>query len=401
MGEWGEVAVGDLAENFNRRRIPLSKIERDKRQGDYPYYGAQGVIDYVDGYLFDGQFLLVAEDGENLRSRKQPIARLVSGRFWVNNHAHVIQAKSDVGDDRFLLHAINVAPLSGRITGAAQPKLTKAALLDLAIRCPPHASQRRIAAVLSAFDELIEINERRIEVLEDLARSLYREWFVHFRFPCHQDVEMVDSELGPIPEGWGVGSFGDVAGVVVDGVSPADEPPSVKYVGLEHLPRRRTTLLDWGALDQVTSRKLRFRSGDTLFGKIRPYFHKVAWAGFDGVASSDTVVLRAKAPRVAALINATASSDQFVAETVASSNGTKMPRANPEAMLAYRLALPRGTLLHAFDERVTPMLLSSAHLANQNRYLAATRDLLLPRVVTGRLDISDLDLGALTPAEAG
>jgi type I restriction enzyme S subunit len=400
MSDWEDVALGDLVEVYDARRVPLSRVVRSRRQGPYPYFGAQGIVDYIDDYIFDGEFLLVAEDGENLRSRKEPIARLVRGRFWVNNHAHILTPRAGVADDRFLLHFINHTPLSGRVTGAAQPKLTKTNLMELRVSCPSLATQRRIAAVLSAFDELIESNERRIELLEDLARSLYREWFVHFRFPGHEDVKLVDSALGLIPEGWTVACLGDLACTVVAGIDPSELEPDTRYVGLEHLPRRQTTLRTWTVLDSVTSRKLMFSEGDTLFGKIRPYFHKVVWAPFAGAASSDTIVLRAHADRpLSAFVNAVASSDELVAEAVATSNGTRMPRADPKALLTYRLPLPESHLLIEFERAARCWVEWSAGLVQQNQELAATRDLLLPRLVTGRLDISDIDLGVLAPAE--
>ena len=94
MGDWKEFNLNDLAEIHDQRRVPLSAMERDKRKGIYPYYGASGVVDYIDGYLFDGEFVLISEDGENLRSRQTPIAFKANGKFWVNNHAHVIRGKS-------------------------------------------------------------------------------------------------------------------------------------------------------------------------------------------------------------------------------------------------------------------------------------------------------------------
>ena len=111
--------------NFDRKRIPLSTMERSKRKGNYRYYGAQGVINYIDDYIFDGEYLLIAEDGENLKSKKQNIAQLVKGQFWVNNHAHIIQANERC-DLRFLNYLINSMDLSGYITGSAQPKLSQA-----------------------------------------------------------------------------------------------------------------------------------------------------------------------------------------------------------------------------------------------------------------------------------
>ena len=284
--------------------------------------------------------------------------------------------------------------------GAAQPNANARTLGAFFVATPPIHVQHRVATILSAFDELIEINERRIELLEDLARSLYREWFVHFRFPGHEDVELVDSELGPIPEGWTLARLDDFAEVVVEGVDPSDLPPESHYVGLEHLPRRRTTLREWGSVESVSSRKLLVSRGDTLFGKIRPYFHKVAWAPFTGAASSDTIVLRAFPDHgLTAFVNTVTSSDELVAQAVATSNGTKMPRADPKALLAYQLSVPGEDLLLEFERTVRRWIEWSAELVHENRQLATTRDLLLPRLVTGRLDISDVDLGILTPAE--
>ena len=93
---WGKSTFGEISENFDYKRIPVSRIERNKISGEYPYYGASRIIDYVNNYIFDGRYLLIAEDGENLNSRKTPIAFIASGKFWVNNHAHIVQAKPPI-----------------------------------------------------------------------------------------------------------------------------------------------------------------------------------------------------------------------------------------------------------------------------------------------------------------
>jgi len=283
------------------------------------------------------------------------------------------------------------------VSGIRQPELR-------AVRIPMLSNRQQAgsAAILDAFDDLIEINERRIELLEGLARSLYHEWFVRFRFPGHEDAMFVESDLGRIPDGWRVCTLSDIAEPRVEGVAIGDVDVGCPYVGLEHLPRRSTTLRGWGGIESVKSRKLRFRRRDTLFGKIRPYFHKVVWAPFDGVASSDTIIMRPREEHaLPALVNATLSSDTVVAEAVATSNGTRMPRADPAVLLRYPLALPAldGHLVTAFEHATSRYLEFSAALVAQNHTLAASRDLILPRLVTGRLDISDIDLGDLLPEE--
>ncbi len=104
---WAECNIAELIDLHDHRRIPLSGVEREKRQGEFPYYGAQGIIDRIDGYIFDGEYVLLAEDGENLRSRKQPVAQIARGKFWVNNHAHILTAKAGLSNNAFICALIN------------------------------------------------------------------------------------------------------------------------------------------------------------------------------------------------------------------------------------------------------------------------------------------------------
>jgi type I restriction enzyme S subunit len=129
---WEVKPFGEVTHNFDKKRIPVSKIEREKMRGEYPYYGASGVVDYVNDYIFDGRYLLIAEDGENLRSRKTPIAFFATGRFWVNNHAHIVQGKEFVSSEylKIFIDNLDVMPY---ITGAAQPKLSQTNMNRIAI----------------------------------------------------------------------------------------------------------------------------------------------------------------------------------------------------------------------------------------------------------------------------
>src|SRR5258705_7744065 len=106
---WRRVRLGEVTQNHDAVRVPVK--EADRRPGPFPYYGASGVVDHVDDYLFDGEYLLVAEDGENLRTRKTPVAFLARGKFWVNNHAHIVRGNSE-GDTRFLMYALSSADIS-------------------------------------------------------------------------------------------------------------------------------------------------------------------------------------------------------------------------------------------------------------------------------------------------
>lgn len=178
MSKWKEFRLEDFVDIHNQTRIPLSKMERSKKQGTYPYYGASGIIDYIDDYLFDGEFVLVSEDGENLKSRKTPIAFKASGKFWVNNHAHIIQGKKGFHNSLIVYYFQNL-DLHEYITGAVQPKLNKANLLSIPLFLPENENeQKTIAEVLSSLDDKIDLLHRQNKTLEQMAETLFRQWFV-------------------------------------------------------------------------------------------------------------------------------------------------------------------------------------------------------------------------------
>ena len=215
--EHTKVKLGEVTKVFNNKRIPLSSNQRKNKKGDFPYYGAQGVIDNIDEYIFDGKYILIAEDGANLETRKQPIARMTkqNEKFWVNNHAHIITS-NEKSVDEYLYYYINSIDIKTHVTGSAQPKLTKENLLNIELNLPPLEEQKRIADILTALDDKIELNNQMNQTLEEIASLLYKRWFVDFEFPDDKGNpykssggEMVDSELGMIPKGWEVKELGE------------------------------------------------------------------------------------------------------------------------------------------------------------------------------------------------
>ncbi len=154
-----EYRFDEVTINFDKKRVPLSGAQREKRQGEYRYYGAQGVIDHIDDFIFDGTYLLIAEDGENLKSKKQNIAQVVEGQFWVNNHAHIVQG-NELCNTRYLCYLLNSMDLSGYITGSAQPKLSQANLNAVILLLPPIHVQDKIVEYLYMLDRKITINQQ-------------------------------------------------------------------------------------------------------------------------------------------------------------------------------------------------------------------------------------------------
>ena len=214
MEEWTIYRLGDVINVLDYMRVPLSSKQREFRKGNYPYYGAQGIIDYVDSFLFDGEYLLIAEDGENLKSKKQNIAQIARGRYWVNNHAHIVESNGRC-DIRYICYLLNQIDLSGYITGSAQPKLNQANLLAIELRLPCLEVQKRVSDFLATFDDKIELNNRINHNLEQQAQALYKSWFVDFE--PFRGGNFVDSELGLIPEGWRVGCYNDIISSTVSG----------------------------------------------------------------------------------------------------------------------------------------------------------------------------------------
>jgi type I restriction enzyme, S subunit len=271
--------------------------------------------------------------------------------------------------------------------GATMASLNQGILERIQLPVPPLPLQKRIAGILSAYDELIENNQKRIGVLEKMARGLYREWFVKFRFPGHESAPRVASSLGEIPEGWEVRKLGEVAEDLRRNVPKGDLEDSTPYVGLEHIPRRSLALDAWEMASSLGSNKLSFKKGEVLFGKIRPYFHKVSVAPFDGLCSADTIVIRARSSNHYALVVACVSSDAFVAEASATANGAKMPRANWNVLEQYPIIIPSGAILKTFSNLFSGIVEQQQKLIFQIENLRQTRDLLLPRLLSGELAV--------------
>ena len=272
-------------------------------------------------------------------------------------------------------------------SGAAQPDLNHDAFKSVPFFYPESLiEQKSIVNILDSYEKLIENNNRRIAILEEMAQKLYLEWFVKFRFPGHEDINMVESELGLIPEEWEIVVLGSLVDYLRESIPKGTLDEPIPYMGLEHLPRKSIALSSWKMETEIGSTKLKFKKGDILFGKIRPYFHKVGVAQIDGVCSSDTFVLRPKTHFYALSVNI-ASSDDFVAHSVQTSQGTKMPRANWDVLKEYKVALAPIDILDKFDEILRPMIDSIANLSAKNRNLKGQRDLLLPKLISGKINV--------------
>lgn len=369
---WPTVKLGDLVELFDRKRVPLNENERQERPGPYPYYGAQGVIGYIDDYLFAGRYILVAEDGENLHSRKLPLALLATGKFWVGNHAHVLAARREAADDGFLLACLNCADIRALVTGAAQPKLSQANLRLIEVPLPPLPMQRRIAAILSAHEELFANCQRRIQILQEMARRLYAEWFERFRFPDHAAVPRMVSSLGAIPQGWEVGRLQDVV-VLQRGY---DLPKTKRNAG--RVPVYAATGIV-GRHDTAMAKAPGIVTGRSgTIGQVL-YVQEDFWP-------LNTSLWASAFPRSEPLYA------YFLLRSLGLlqlSSGAAVPTLNRNDVHGRPVLIPPLSLQQRFQREAGGLLAQVRVLELRAQSLRRARDLLLPRLVSGRLRLSE------------
>ena len=269
---------------------------------------------------------------------------------------------------------------------------------------PPIDTQRRMGGLLDAIDTMIDLNRRMNQTLEAMARALFKDWFVDFgptRAKAEGRAPYLAPELWELfpdsldddgkPVGWEYGTLADVAKSPRRGVNPADVPDKTPYIGLEHMPRRSIALSEWGDAGKVKSNKTRFHRGEILFGKLRPYFHKVGVAPLEGICSTDIVVVVPRAQEWQSFAIACLSSDEFVDYTNRTSTGTKMPRTGWKTMAEYKMCLPSEEVVCAFQGIARPLLDRLGDNIHESFTLAQLRDLLLPKLLSGEIRLRDAE----------
>jgi type I restriction enzyme S subunit len=258
--------------------------------------------------------------------------------------------------------------------GAVFDSLRCADIPNFQLPIPPISEQRAIASVLGALDNKVELNRQTNETLEAMARALFQNWFV-------------DATQARLPKGWRAGTLNEIANNPRRGIQPDEIKSSTPYIGLEHMPRRCIALSEWGHADELESNKFEFECGEILFGKLRPYFHKVGVAPVDGVCSTDILVVRPKASEWFGFVLGHLSSVELVNHTNAASTGTKMPRANWNDIARFEVVLPPDSFAAEFTDLIRPMIDRIIANIHESRTMAELRDALLPKLLSGELRV--------------
>ena len=387
---WRETTLGEIV--TLKRGYDLPK--RLRRAGTFPVVSSSGVTGTHAEAKVDPPGVVTGRYGT------LGAVWYVDEPFWPLNTT--LYVKSFKGNhERFIAYLLESLDLGTLVSSAAVPGINRNHLHPLLVRVPNGSLQLSIAAALSAFDELIENNRRRIEIFEEMARLLYREWFVHFRYPGHEDVEIVDSDLGPIPEGWGITTLGDAARWLSGGTPDTREPAywggeipwitsgSLTSFMLDHSDRTLTQLgVDNGSRIVARNTTLFVVRGMSLAKEFR---HGVADVPL--AFGQDCKALIAKPgiePLFLALsVSSLADDIQGMVEFAAHGTG----KLSTDRIQALTIPHPPEPIQQRFVGSVEPMMELMSNLQGHSRVLRKARNLLLPRLVSGELDVSELDLG--------
>lgn len=371
----------EISVNYDKKRIPLSGTQREKRKGEYRYYGAQGVIDYIDDYIFDGTFLLIAEDGENLKSKKQNIAQVVNGQFWVNNHAHIVTG-NDLCDTHYLCYLINSMDLSGYVTGSAQPKLSQANLNAVTLLLPRREIQKKIVDYLRKIDEKIELNTLINKNLEQQAQAYFDELFV-----VNADPNWPECTLSDI-------------GTVVAGGTPSKSKPEyyadqgIAWITPKDLSVDKSKFVSHGENDISelgfsNSSATKMPAGTILFSSRAPI-------GYIAIAQNE-VTTNQGFKSVIPNANIGTAYVYFLLKNLlpaieGMASGSTFKEISGTGMKSVPTVMPDADTIQLFSNFCKPVFKEQEVLEAANKHLSALRDSLLPKLMSGELDISNIEL---------
>lgn len=402
------VNMGELFANARIHDIPMDLVPVGERD-------AASLLQ-KDDLLFARQSLVLEGAGK---------CSIFLGHKKTVFESHLIRCRLDASkyDPLFYFYYFSSGPgkaVMGRIIeqGAGAAGIRGSDLIELKVPCPPLAEQRRVAKALGTLDLEIETLASQNSALVSIVGAMFQSWFVNFEpvrskladeppEGCPESVaamfpsQLQKSELGEIPAGWSVGCLGGIATNPRLQAKPADMASGTPYVGLEHVPRRTLSLQDWGQSDKVESGKFRFKRYDVLFGKLRPYFHKVVLAPVDGVCSTDILVVRPLDPCWLPYLAMHLFSSEFISHATQLSDGVRMPRTNWKDTASYAVALPPVTVAQAFHRLTRPLFEAMLLNIDTRRTLKQLRAAMAEGLYSGQLlgadaeaTVNDMSLAA-------
>ena len=378
--------IDEICSRFSSgKNITSEDIHED---GEYPVYGGNGLRGYTDRYNFEGQCSIIGRQGAYCGN-----VRYFNGKGYMSDHA-VVAVTNDKHDNRYFAYKLGLMDL-GRFSGqAAQPGISVTKVAKLKVEMPSLPVQRRIASILSAYDNLIDNNNRRIRLLEQMAESLYKEWFVRFRFPGHEQVEMENG----LPKGWKKVSLSDVLSKITTGLNPRKNfvlgQGDNYYVTIKNMGNNNIYLDDnCDKVNDEAIQKINKRSdlkiGDILFSGIgtigRVYLITIPTDNWN--VSESVFTMRANEKVTKEFLYMLLLSDKLQNYCQQHAQGVAQPGIRMSELKDYKFYLPTEKIISAFNSKVSSVLSSIDILRKQNKLLTRQRDLLLPRLMSGKLEV--------------
>lgn len=379
---WPLVHIGEVATLHYGKALTASS----RKLGGVRVYGSNGQCGWHDAPLGDGPTVVLGRKGQG------PLGvEWCPWPFWVIDTAYYVTVDAQRIDLRYFYFLTKFIGLNHLKDGTSNPSLNRDVFGQQSVPLPPLLTQRRIAGILSAYDDLIENNQRRIRILEEMARSLYREWFVYFRFPGHDKVKMVSSSIGSIPQGWN-GMFGDIASVEREGINASDFPAEqFEHFSIPAFDDGRMAAIESG--ETILSNKYCIDEFCVLLSKLNPRIPRIWLPTPTGtrraITSTEFLVLKPKAGFTREFIYAKCCSEEFAGQfgSLAIGTSTSHQRVKPENLLTMPTTVPDRLIIKQFSASVSPILELCQQLRLKIQNLRRTRDLLLPRLLSGQIPL--------------
>ena len=420
MSEWIEKRLSDIIELIGGGTPKTSHEEY--WNGDIPWLS---VVDFNNdsrwvfkteksitqvGLLNSSTKLL--DTGDLIISARGTVGALaqLNTAMALNQSCYGIKGKNGISNGYlYYLIKYHLGQLKRNVHGAVFDTITRETFDFINVRIPENTSEQdAIYSILDPLDRKISLLRRQNEILEEMAQAIFKHWFVDFEFPMSAEQaaaigkpelegkpyrsnggKMVDSgsEFGEVPEGWTISKLGKLTKNKSINVSKDSINRDDLYIGLEHMPRNRISLDAWTFASNVESNKRRFHKGDILFGKLRPYFHKVGVAPISGICSTDILVINSNRKIEYGFALMVLSSEKFIKYVSQASEGTRMPRTNLNYMMNYSIILPTDTYLSQFNTLLQTFLSKLLVNIEQSIILSKIRDSLLPKLMSGEINL--------------
>jgi type I restriction enzyme S subunit len=385
-----EYKLSDLME------IKYGKDHKHLADGSYPLFGSGGIMRYVEKSIYEEESILIPRKGtlSNLFYVNEP--------FWSVDTMFWSKIKQDLVLPKYLYYTLKTYNLAELNVGSAVPSLTTEVLNKVLISIPDKNTQTSITEILSSLDDKIELNNKINQELETLAQTIFKQWFIDFEFPNENGKpykssggEMVDSELGVIPKGWEVGLLNKIASLDKGNVKPYENPEKQYFhYSLPDFDNGKKPSITNGK--EILSSKYKITPFSILVSKLNPRIPRV-WIITDcnenSICSTEFQVIKPKKIEYFSFLCTLCSSNTFFDSLKSKVTGTSSShqRVNPNDIINYKFQIPKDDIILKFDSIISDIFIKKNNNIIENSSLILTRDTLLPKLISGELEINEIN----------